>query len=413
MHPQKIGVSGTGFIAIGLVHLLERSPDFLVSKVLTRRPIDSVEGITAEHLTNSIDEMVDGADIVFECSGDAIHATDVVLRATEAGKRVVTINSEFHVTTGSFFAQRGDYVTEADGDQPGCLARLKLEIEGMGFEPQAYVNLKGFLNPNPTRREMAYWSEKQELALDQVVSFTDGTKLQIEQALVANGLGATIACEGMIGSTVESLSDLDYLVDASNRADMPVSDYTLCKGAPPGVLIVAKNPEADRRPGYLPFSRLMTTEGSGFVLLRPFHLCHLEALNTIRKVAQGEPELLTNSTAPRIGVGAVAKIPMKAGGVIKKGAGGFDVRGHAVHMEDHPDAVPICLLKETTLVRDVEPGEVLRFEHVDMADTAALRLYRKIRQTVQQKRQMLTSQFCCVGLSDFFSSTPMQMLSLV
>ena len=59
---------------------------------------------------------------------------------------------------------------------------------------------------------------------------------------------------------------------------MPVSDYTLCKGAPPGVLIVARNPEADRRPGYLPFSRLLTTEGSGFVLLRPFHLCHLEAL---------------------------------------------------------------------------------------------------------------------------------------
>lgn len=413
MHPPKIGVSGTGFIATGLVHLLERSPDFLISKVLTRRPLGSVDSIAPCYLTNSIDEMVDGSDIVFECSGDAIHATDVVLRATEVGKRVVTINSEFHVTTGSFFAQRGDYVTEADGDQPGCLARLKLEIEGMGFEPQAYVNLKGFLNPNPTHRDMTYWSEKQELALDQVVSFTDGTKLQIEQALVANGLGATIACEGMIGSTVDSLSDLDYLVDASNRADMPVSDYALCKGAPPGVLIVARNPEADRRPGYLPFARLLTTEGSGFVLLRPFHLCHLEALNTIRKVAQGEPELLNNSSAPRIGVGAVAKNPMKAGAVIKKGAGGFDVRGQAVHMVDHPDAVPICLLKNTAVVRDVEPGEVVRFEHVALADTAALRLYRKIRRSVQEKRQMMSSHFCCVGLADWFTSTPMQMLSLV
>ena len=413
MHLPKIGVSGTGFIATGLVHLLERSPDFLISKVLTRRPLDSVDSVDRTYLTHSIEEMVDASDIVFECSGDAIHATDVVLQATESGKRVVTINSEFHVTTGSYFAQRGDYVTEADGDQPGCLARLKLEIEGMGFEPQAYVNLKGFLNPNPTYRDMAFWSEKQELALDQVVSFTDGTKLQIEQALVANGLGATIACEGMIGSTVDSLSDLDYLVDASNRVDMPVSDYTLCKGAPPGVLIVAKNPEADRRPGYLPFSRLMTTEGSGFVLLRPFHLCHLEALNTIRKVVQGEPELLTNSAAPRIGVGAVAKNPMKAGAVIKKGAGGFDVRGQAVHMADHPDAVPICLLKDTVLVRDVEPGEVVRFEHVALADTAALRLYRKIRRSVKESRQVLSNHFCCFGLADFFSATPMQFLSLI
>jgi predicted homoserine dehydrogenase-like protein len=373
-----IGISGTGFIATGLFHLLRSVPGWTVSKVLTRRPLASVEGIDPGCLTQSLAELIDGSDIVFECSGDAIHATEVVFAATDAGKRVVTINSEFHVTTGSYFARRGDYVTEADGDQPGCLARLKQELDGMGFKPQAYVNLKGFLNPAPTESEMIYWSEKQGLAIDQVVSFTDGTKLQIEQALVANGLGASLAPGGMIGATVDTLADLDFLVDAAEKVGAPVSDYVLCKGAPPGVLIVASNAEADRLPGYLPFSRLQTTQGKGYLLLRSYHLCHLEALNTLQRVVADEPILLNNSADPKYTVAAVAKQSIRAGSVIRKGAGGFDVRGLAVPLAQHRTAVPICLLRDTVVVRNIEPGQVVCFDDVEMADSRAWALYRSI-----------------------------------
>ena len=381
-HKHKIGLVGTGFIATGFAHLVANSTDIEISKILTRRPVDSIPDLPKEKLTNSVNDLIDHADIILECSGDAAYATEVILAATEANKKVVTVNSEFHVTTGSYFAQRGDYVTEADGDQPGCLARLKQEIEGMGFEPQAYINLKGFLNPDPTEEEMDYWSKKQQLALDQVISFTDGTKLQIEQAFVANGLDATIAKEGMIGATIEHMHDLDYLVDAAEEAGKPVSEYVLCKGSPPGVIIVAKNKEADWRPGYLPFSRMLTTKGKGYVVLRPYHLCHLEPINTIRKVINGEPILLNNSAKPRITVGAVAKKALKPGDTIKKGAGGFETRGHAVHLANHLDAVPVCLLKNTKLVRYVEPGQIIRFEDVDLADTKALGVYQDILKNI-------------------------------
>jgi len=310
---HKIGLVGTGFIATGFAHLASNSDDITVSKILTRRPIESISDLPREKLTNSVNDLIDHTDIILECFGDAAYATEVILEATAANKKVVTVNSEFHVTTGSYFAQRGDYVTEADGDQPGCLARLKQEIEGMGFEPQAYINLKGFLNPDPTEEEMDYWSKKQQLALDQVISFTDGTKLQIEQAFVANGLNATIAKEGMIGATIDHMHDLDYLADAAEEAGMPVSEYVLCKGSPPGVIILAKNKEADWRPGYLPFSRMLSTEGKGYVVLRPYHLCHLEPINTIRKVIKGEPILLNNSANPRIPFGAVAKTVLQPG----------------------------------------------------------------------------------------------------
>lgn len=372
---NTVGIVGTGFIATGLFNMINQSEDFIVSKVFTRRPLNSIDGMPQGVLTSSLEDFIENTDIVFECSGDVLHATDVILEATKNHKKVVTINSEFHITAGSYFTKRGHHVTEADGDQPGCFARMKLEFEGMGFKPIAYVNLKGFLNPNPTLEEMEYWSKKQQLNLNQVVSFTDGTKLQIEQALVANGLGATIAQNGMIGATVETLYDLDYMVEASEKAGQPISDYVLCKGSPPGMLIVAKNREAEKLPGYLPFSRLRTTKDRAYVLLRPYHLVYLEALNTLRKVVNDEPLLLNNSAAPTITVAAVAKRKISSGETIKHGAGGFDVRGMAVKIHENRNAMPICLLKKTKVIRSIEEGQIIQFDDVEIQQSSALNCY--------------------------------------
>lgn len=375
----KVGIVGSGFIASGLAHLIRASNDFQISKVLTRRPIDSISDFPSSELTQSIAELIDTSDIVFECSGDVFHATDVILAASNAMKKVVTLNAEFHVTTGSYFTKNGAYVTDADGDQPGCLARLKTEIEGMGFTPCAYVNIKGFINLNPERKEMQYWSDQQGIRLEQVVSFTDGTKLQIEQAFVANGLGATIPPNGMYGERVETLNDLDYLIRASEEAGAPISDFILCKGAPPGVLIVAKNPEADRLGNYI-VGPLRTKEKLGYILLRPYHLCHLEALNTLRRVVDGEPMLLNNSAKPSLTVVAVAKKEIFRGENIERGAGGFDVRGVAVKLHDNLNAVPVCLLSHTKVIKNVEPGQIIQFDDVDMADSKALEIYRSLIQ---------------------------------
>lgn len=264
-------------------------------------------------------------------------------------------------------------MTDADGDQPGCLARLKLEAEGMGFTPAAYVNIKGFINFNPKREDMEYWSQKQGIRLSQVTSFTDGTKLQIEQAFVANGLGGTIPPGGMFGRTVNSLNDLDYLIQTAAEEKLPISDYVLCKGAPPGELIVATSKQADRLGDYI-VGPLKTTEKRGYILLRPYHLCHLEVLNTIRRIADGEGMLINNSKNPTLLVAAVAKRAIKKGELIEYGTGGFEVRGVAMKIKDHPKAVPICLLKNTPVVRDIEPGQIVQFDDVDMHPSLALDL---------------------------------------
>ena len=128
MNKTRIGIVGTGFISSGLRHLIQASPDFVTSKILTRRPTNSIEGSPKGVLTNSLNELIDHSDIVFECSGDVIHATDAILAATNAKKKVVTLNAEFHITTGSYFVRRSDYVTDADGDQPAALQDSNMKL---------------------------------------------------------------------------------------------------------------------------------------------------------------------------------------------------------------------------------------------------------------------------------------------
>src|SRR5690606_20130044 len=157
----RVGLSGTGFIARSFAHMvMKHAPEMRLDKVLTRRdPALLADFPTHGSVTDSIDELVEGSDLVFECTGDVLHSTLVVERALAAGRPVVTMNSEFHVTTGSYFADRG-LLTEAEGDQPGCLAALRENMLAMGFSPLVYGNMTGFLTPTPTPHDMAAWSSK-------------------------------------------------------------------------------------------------------------------------------------------------------------------------------------------------------------------------------------------------------------
>jgi predicted homoserine dehydrogenase-like protein len=376
--PVRIGISGTGFIARGLYGFLSRQPDLQVTGLLTRRPVAaSAVSFPEALLTNDPDRLIEAADIVLECSGDTLHAAEVLTAAGRAGRKLVTMNSEAQVTVGSALLRQGFDLTEAHGDQPGCLAELDREAREFGFEPLAYVNLKGFLNLDPSREDMEYWAAKQGLSLRQVTSFTDGSKLQIEQVLVANGLNARITRRGLIGGEVRDLADLDHLAEAARAVGSTISDYVINPGGPPGVLILAANPAADLAGDYMPFTRLKTRNGTAYRLLRPHHLVHLEIAKTLRAVAAGQPPLLTNGLAPTATIAAVAKRALARGRQIETALGGFELRGEAVEIAGHQTAVPITLLDGARLIRALEPGEIVTEADVELPETLAHRLYRE------------------------------------
>lgn len=372
--PLRIGVVGTGFVARHFVLELLRRPQWQLGAVLTRRPLDQVEGFPEAALTDSPDALLEAADIVLECTGDVPYATRQIGAALAAGRPVVTLNPEFHVTTGSGFVGRG-YLTEAEGDQPGCTARLVEEAVTLGFEPVVLGNIKGFLNLTPTRQEMEYWAARQGISLPMVTSFTDGTKLQVEQCLVGNFFGADIAREGLLGPEADDLRTAGQLLgEAAAAAGRPVADYVLSRKLPHGVFVVARHAAAQREA----LTYLKLGDGPFYTLLRPNIFVHLEVFKTLERVACDAPPLLHNTPAPRLSVAAVAKRALRPGEAIRRGCGSFELRGMCVRIADRPDHLPIGLADDIRIRRRVEPGQVLTFDDVEMPGSEACSIWSAI-----------------------------------
>ena len=375
VNKPKIGIIGSGFIAGGLAKLLYQHEEYEIAAILTRSDLSQRDSFEQNSfLTNSLDELIEKSDLIVECTGDALYATESISKITEANIPVVTMNSEFHVTTGSYFVDKG-LVTEAEGDQPGVQAILHEEALEMGFKPVVYANIKGFLNENPERKEMEYWGAKSNLSLEMVTSFTDGTKVSIEQVLVANGLGAGIIQDGLVKlESDDMLEGGTVLAKKAKELGYPVSDYLLSSTLPAGVFLIVEH--NDNQAGALEYYKL--GKGPYYVIERTYHLCHLEIIKTIKRVLQGGGVLLDNSASPRFSVAAVAKKDLTAGTKIDKGIGSFDVRGIAVSIEDDINHVPIGLLAHATLKRDIKEGERIRFEDVEIEESLALDIWHKI-----------------------------------
>ena len=367
MADVRLGVVGTGFIASHFMKSLDRHEGLTVGGILTRRDRNEVRGLPDALLTASIDDLVANCDLVVECSGDPIWATDVVTAAVVADRPVVTMNTEFHITTGSAFVGKG-LVTEAEGDQPGCLAALHEDAVAMGFTPIVYGNMKGFLNHDPAREDMEFWGAKQGISLPMVTSFTDGTKVQAEQVLVGNHYGATIAREGMLGPDVADLADAAHkLAAAAAESGRSISDFVVSAGLPHGVFIVATHDEAHREA--LAYYKL--GPGPNYTLVKNNILVHLEIVKTIRRMLSGGGVLLDNSASPELSLAAIAKRDLSPGEPIANGIGSFEIRGHAVRIESHPDHVPIGLISQARVAQPVERGQIITTSSIELPESQA------------------------------------------
>jgi predicted homoserine dehydrogenase-like protein len=367
----KIGIIGTGFIGSGLKRTIDQLPDMEVSRILTQRPLDDFPD--DNNVTHSVQDLIEKSELIVECNGNPVYATGVLCQVMDAGLPVVTMDAELHITSGTYLCSKG-LITEAEGDQPGALAALKKSIVDVGFKPLVYGNLKGFLNPDPTPEEMAYWAEKQGISIEQVTGATDGTKIQIEQAFVANGLGAVIGKQGCFGyESVDINEGAQRLALQAKQIGQPISDYLLCspeaqKRFPAGVFITA---EYDKREAST-LEYLKLGAGPYYTLLQNYHLIYLDIPRTIRQVLQEKTVLLNNSTHPTASVCAIAKKELRPGTLIRREDRNFMVRGEAINIRNAPNHIPIGLLYDVVIKRKIDTGQMLEFDDVEIQPTEAL-----------------------------------------
>jgi predicted homoserine dehydrogenase-like protein len=113
--------------------------------------------------------------------------------------------------------------------------------------------------------------------------------------------------------------------------------------------------------------------------VRPAIYAHLEAMRSIRALVREGKVLLDNSARPRFSVGAVAKRDLQPGHRMPFGIGSFDVRGHIVRIADAPAHLPIGLIKDATVARPLERGDLLAFDDLDLPAGLAVEAWRNIR----------------------------------
>jgi predicted homoserine dehydrogenase-like protein len=397
----NVAVTGAGLIGRGMVFQIERTPGMRAAMIVNRTPERAVESFVAAGfnrqdivvsddatvlseavrtgrpaVTRRVEMLgdVEGIEVVVEVTGAVEYGAHVAALAIEAGRHVVMMNAETDATVGCALKhraeERGVVYTNSDGDQPGVLKRLCNYVQCLGFDLVAAVNCKGFMDVNATPETIRPWAERQNTSLPMTTAFTDGTKMNIENTVLANATGLTPDRRGMHGVTTDLAHALEDCISAFSRDG--VVDYTLGGDFGGGVFVIARGDDPVMIQPYMQYLKM--GDGPCYLFYRPYHLCHYETPFSIADaVIAGEPTIAPLGP-PMAEVVTVAKRDLKPGDRLD-GIGGYTCYGEIDTAAGARGQLPIGLAEHAVLSRAVCRGEVIALDAVELeADTLLMRL---------------------------------------
>lgn len=385
-HPKKnirVGLVGAGAMGRAIAFQVATTAGIEISWVADHdaTALQSVTAILPGVLTGiSVAELLHElqVDVFVEATNSIGAAAEYCLAAITAGAHIVLMNAEVDLALGPLLAHearaKGLVVTSDAGDQHGVLASMIEEAQQMGFDIVQAGNIKGFLDRYATPDSIAAEAAKRRLSPAQCCAYTDGTKLHIEMAVLANAHGYLPPAGGMTGPRASIVQEALRLFDFSTYGDIPRIDYLL--GAEPGggVYLVVR-PRRSLPPEqafYLDYYKL--GPGPEYLLYRPYHLCHLETPKAILAAAAGKPILTTSSRT--CDVHAFAKRDLPAGTPLRHAIGSAEVYGLVEPIR--ANRIPIVLLEnETTLKHAIAKDEPLTAAHLDFPDCLLTQLWKK------------------------------------
>jgi predicted homoserine dehydrogenase-like protein len=394
--PVRVGMIGAGFMARGIANQFINSVVGLrLSAIYARRLPQAVEVYTyadaAAPVAVSTQATFDDAirsgrpavtddpvlicrsaliDVVLDVTGAVELGAQVALEAFAHGKHVVLMNAEVDATLGPIlqvYARRhGVILSACDGDQPAVQINLFRFVKGMGLTPRVLGNIKGLQDPYRTPITQQGFADKWGQKPAMVTSFADGTKVNCEQAIVANATGMTVGRRGMFGwqheehvDTLTGRYDLEMLRDLGG-----IVDYVVGAVPAPGVYCLAEHPDPKQQ-HYLKLYKL--GDGPLYSFYTPYHLCQFEAQNTIARVALFGDSAGSAIGAPRVEVCAVAKRDLKAGEVLDD-YGHFMTYGEAASSTERRARryLPEGLVEGCRLLRDIARDSPITLDDVEL-----------------------------------------------
>jgi predicted homoserine dehydrogenase-like protein len=400
--PITVAIVGAGFVGRALTHLLARVRGFRTAIVVNRTVERAVDAYVHAGAAASAVEVVDdvgaaraafarGApiatadpaiaialdvDVIVEATGTLDHGATVMLAALEAGRRVVSINAEVDAAIGWLLhvtaAAHGGVYTICDGDQPGVQLRTLDRVRHMGFDVVASVNCKRHLDVHQSIADSAPYAARDNTSVAVTVSAGDGTKMNIEQAVVANLAQLRPEVRGMHGiPTVLDRALTDTLATIGHDG---VVDYTLGGDFGAGVFVIGRAPEPAAVHTALRFFKL--GDGPEYLVFSPYTLVHFEMPRSIAEVVLDDTPLWSPRGVPVADVVAIAKRDLAPGERLD-GIGGDACYGQIDTVERARGALPIAFADHARTTRPVRRDEPIARDAVELDTDAPIVALRR------------------------------------
>lgn len=390
----RIGIVGIGSIGKGMVLQAQLTPGMecvVIADIILERATAWADQLKLEYqVVENLNQMHDAirqgrvavctdGDLVAQCEliDVFVDATNSIaaggqfaITAIEHEKHIVMMNYEADLMFGPYLMrlaqEKGRVYTVCDGDQPTVLKHLIDEFEFMGFQLVMAGNIKGYLDRyvNPTL--IVPEADKRNLDYKMCTSYTDGTKLCVEMAVLANGLGLKTYVPGMCGPRMQDIHQVFDCFDFESMWDgrHAMVDYVLGPRPKGGVFAIAYTDHKYQQDTLAWFPPDMGP-GPFYLFYRPYHLGHLESMATVAAAVLDQKPVLKPDYGFRTNVYAYAKQDLRQGDTLD-GMGGYAAYGLIENCDDNAinPGIPICLAENVTLKVDVAKDEKILLSDV-------------------------------------------------
>jgi predicted homoserine dehydrogenase-like protein len=330
----------------------------------------------------------ESAEVFIDASNAIRDAARFCPVALDHGKHLVMMNAEADLAFGPYLmqkaAEQGVTYASCDGDQHGVIKRLVDDLRLWGFDLVMAGNIKGYLDRYANPTSIVPEADKRNLDYRMCTAYTDGTKLGVEMALLANALDLKPPVPGMHGPQADHVEEVHDLFDLDTlwKKHGPVVDYIL--GAEPdgGVFAVGycEDPYQQRMMEY--YKR---GDGPFYIFYRPYHLCHVEAMDAIATAVLDDSSLLQPEYGHVADVYAYAKTDLEPGDELD-GIGGYACYGLIEDCadQDDPAGVPMTLADDAHVTTTIKKDEKIPASQIEIDESRAdVRLYNQSLATGQ------------------------------
>jgi predicted homoserine dehydrogenase-like protein len=396
--PIRVGMIGAGVMAQGIVlHAATSCPGIRIAAIANRTLHKAWQAYgeaglkdvlacrTAGDLASAIrsgqpaitpDPLqlaeAEGIDVLLEVTGAVEDALPAILAGLAHRKHIVLMNPALDATLGPILRVKADRAgvvyTSVDGTRAGVAVNLVRFVKGIGMKPAlcgaTTESHDPYRTPLTEATSARRWGQRPSAATAAV----DGTRLSLDQAVVANATGMRVARRGMYGPSVRAGTPVgevaehyphDHLLNGPGIVDYVVG------AAPSRGVFVLGTVENVRQRRYLDLYGL--GPGPLHCFVQPYHLCHFEVPRTVGRAALHREAALAPVGPPVVEVVAAAKRNLRAGETLDD-LGHFMTYGVAENADAVASAnlLPIGIAPGCRLKRDLKRDEILTYDAVEL-----------------------------------------------